>query len=159
MTSQGSWLVIYIQLKTSVAVTNPLVSLLISCNSCYTCEVMDLQHSLTSPSAATWLFKNLYLHPWVAQVTLPVSLVTLPGCHIGDFCDALCLQYSWMPDSCVRDTSFTVGHALSCTWGRFLFVHHNEIRDSIAHLLKEICHDVVLNLAFILWLVSAYLLM
>ena len=37
---------------------------------------------------------------------------------------------------------FTVEHALSCPWGGFLFVHHNEICDSIAHLLKEICHDV-----------------
>ena len=32
--------------------------------------------------------------------------------------------------------------ALSCPRGGFLFVRHNEIRDSIAHLLKGICHDV-----------------
>jgi len=37
---------------------------------------------------------------------------------------------------------FSVEHALSCPRGGFLFVRHNEIRDSIAHLLKEICHDV-----------------
>ena len=37
---------------------------------------------------------------------------------------------------------FTVEHALSCPRGGFLFVRHNEIRDSIAHLLKKICHDV-----------------
>ena len=62
--------------------------------------------------------------------------------HKGDFGDSLCLRYGWMPAllpaSCIYGVSFTVEHALSCPWGGFLFVRHNEICDSIAHLLKGI---------------------
>ena len=44
--------------------------------------------------------------------------------------------------SCLCGVSFTVEHALSCPRGGFFFVCHNHICDSIAQLLKEICHDV-----------------
>ena len=47
-----------------------------------------------------------------------------------------------LPASCVCGVSFTVEHALSCPQGGFLFLCHNEIHDSIAHLLKGICRDV-----------------
>ena len=60
---------------------------------------------------------------------------------IPSACDmAGCQLYYWLPVCVV--SFFTVEHALSCPRGGFLFVRHNEIRDCIAHLLKEICHDV-----------------
>jgi len=40
--------------------------------------------------------------------------------------------------------SFLEEHALSCPRGEFLFVRHNEIRDSIAHLLRRFAMMFVL---------------
>jgi len=39
-----------------------------------------------------------------------------------------------LPKSCVCGASFTVENALGCPQGGFLFVGHNDMRDSIAHL-------------------------
>jgi len=50
-----------------------------------------------------------------------------------------------LPWFCVYVVSFSVEHVLSCPQGGFLFVQHNEICDSITHLLKEICHDVCIE--------------
>ena len=51
-----------------------------------------------------------------------------------------------LPASSVCGVSFTVERALSCPQGGFLFVCYNEIHDSIAHLLKGICHNVCVEL-------------
>ena len=98
-----------------------------------------LSHSIDiarEPGASTWL------------TALPLRDHQF-HLHKGDFRDSLCLRYGWMPAllpaSCVCGVSFTVEHALSCPRGGFLFVRHNEIHDSIAHLLKEICHDVCIE--------------
>ena len=159
-----------VQFKISVAVTNPLVSQLISRNSCYAREVMDSQHSakakLCSLNHQQWLD---HLHKFQesapSALSCSIDIAREPGAstwlsalplrdhqfhlHKGDFRDfrdSLCLRYGWMPAllpvSSVCGVSFTVEHALSCPRGGFLFVRHNEICDSIAHLLKGICHDV-----------------
>lgn len=64
----------------------------------------------------------------------------------GAFCDAFCLRYGWrpplLPSQCVCDKCFTVEHALSCPFGGFNTIRHNEVRDITAHLMSDICHNV-----------------
>ena len=43
---------------------------------------------------------------------------------------------------CVCDKTFNVEHALSCPYGGFPSIRHNEIRDITAHLMSDICHNV-----------------
>ena len=65
--------------------------------------------------------------------------------HKTAFCDALALQYGWMPSRtpshCSCGLSFSVGHALSCAKGSFPSIRHNEVRDLTTELLTEVCHD------------------
>ena len=79
-------------------------------------------------------------------------LTTLPidahgfALHKGGFRDALCLRYNWapphLPTKCACGSSFTIDHALSCPTGGFTIIRHNEVRDLLANLLTEVCHDV-----------------
>ncbi len=69
--------------------------------------------------------------------------------HKGAFRDALCSRYGWnpplLPSRCVCDKSFSVEHALSCSYesyGGFPSIRHNEIRDLTAHLMSEVCYNV-----------------
>ena len=66
--------------------------------------------------------------------------------HKGEFRDALCLRYGWRPTNmaqlCNCGTQFTVDHAMICHMGVFPTICHNEIRDIIASLLTEVCHNV-----------------
>ena len=65
------------------------------------------------------------------------------------FRDALCLRYGWLlpkvPSTCVCGSPFSASHALQCPTGGFPSVRHNEIRDMLSDLLKEVCHDVSLE--------------
>ena len=69
--------------------------------------------------------------------------------HKGAFWDALCLRYNWtlphLPTSCVCGAGLTVEHALTCPTGGYTFIRHNEIRDNLAKLLTEVCHDVCIE--------------
>ena len=47
-----------------------------------------------------------------------------------------------MPSRCACGAGFTLTHALHCPKGGFTIVRHNEIRDTFAELLQEVCHDV-----------------
>ena len=49
----------------------------------------------------------------------------LPSCHLV-----------------VCDKPFSVEHALSCSYGGFPSICHNEIRDLTAYLMSELCHNV-----------------
>ena len=66
--------------------------------------------------------------------------------HKGAFRDALCLRYGWrpplLPSLCVCDKTFNIEHALSCPYGGFPSIRHNEIRDITVHLMSDICHNV-----------------
>ena len=70
------------------------------------------------------------------------------GFHLnkGEFRDALCLRYDWsltnVPQHCNCGKLFSVDHAMTCHLGGFLTVRHNDIRDIIASLLTEVCHNV-----------------
>ena len=82
-------------------------------------------------------------------------LCTLPireygyALHKGAFRDALALHCGWtpigIPSECICGKNFTVEHALSCTRGGFLTLHHNHIRDITASLLSEVSMNVVLE--------------
>ena len=79
-------------------------------------------------------------------------LTTLPleahgfALHKGAFRDALCLRYGWspphLPSICACGSNFNVEHALKCPTGGFTIIRHNEVRDLLAVLLSEVCHDV-----------------
>ena len=43
---------------------------------------------------------------------------------------------------CVCDKTFTVEHALSCHYGGFPTIRHNEVRNITAHLMSDVCHNV-----------------
>ena len=88
------------------------------------------------PGASTWL------------TALPIAEHGF-ALHKGAFRDALCLRYGWrpplLPSQCVYDKSFTVEHALSCPYGGFPTIRHNEVRDITAHLMSDVCHNVGLE--------------
>ena len=69
--------------------------------------------------------------------------------HKGAFRDSLCLRYNWrpshLPSHCVCGSSFHVSHALSCTYGGFPSVRHNEQRNLTAHFLTEVCQNVCIE--------------
>ena len=47
-----------------------------------------------------------------------------------------------MPATCACGEDFTTSHALHCPKGGYTHMRHNDIRDSIANLLDEVCYDV-----------------
>ena len=69
--------------------------------------------------------------------------------HKGAFRDALALRYGWtprhVPSQCACGKRFTVEHAFSCPFGGFPSLRHNDIRDTTACLLSEVCHNVALE--------------
>ena len=64
-----------------------------------------------------------------------------------DFRDALALRYNWQledtPWTCVCGTEFSADHAMTCSFGGFPTVRHNELRDIIAEQISEVCHVAV----------------
>jgi len=101
-----------VQYKTSVAVTDPLVSQ----NRYYLCDIMDSQHStktkLNSLNHQQWL-NNLveFQKSSPSELSRSIDIAREPGAstwllplrdhdfvlHKSDFRDALCLRYGWMP--------------------------------------------------------------
>ena len=69
--------------------------------------------------------------------------------HKGAFRDVLALRYGWnprhVPSQCACGKCFTVEHAFSCPLGGFPSLRHNDIRDTTACLLSEVCHNVALE--------------
>ena len=43
---------------------------------------------------------------------------------------------------CVCGTTFSTEHALSCPTSGVTICRHNEVRDLVADLLTDVCHDV-----------------
>ena len=66
--------------------------------------------------------------------------------HKSAFRDALCLRYGWHPSNlplqCTCGKQFSVEHALSCSYGGFPSIRHNELRDITTELMSEVCHNV-----------------
>ena len=63
-----------------------------------------------------------------------------------EFQDALAIRYRWqpkyLPTLCECGKSFSVDHALSCMKGGFIHSRHDDLRNTFATLLSEICNDV-----------------
>ena len=72
-----------------------------------------------------------------ASTWLTALLLSIHGFALnkGAFRDALCLRYGWIP-------SLLPSH---CKCGGFPSIRHNEVRDITAHLLTEVCHDVLIE--------------
>ena len=66
--------------------------------------------------------------------------------HKRAFRDAIALRYGWplhlVPSLCRCGEPFEVDHVMSCRHGGFQTLRHNEIRDLLAGLFREVCHDV-----------------
>ena len=66
--------------------------------------------------------------------------------HKGAFWDALCLCYGWelrlVPERCRCGAQFETNHVFMCRHGGNPTKRHNELRDVLADLLREVCTDV-----------------
>ena len=64
----------------------------------------------------------------------------------SDFRDALCIRYGYPLDGlqlhCVCGGSMTTSHALTCPSGGYPSARHNEVRDIICNVLREVLTDV-----------------
>ena len=67
----------------------------------------------------------------------------------GQFWDAISLRYGWqlrlVPQKCRCGKEFEVNHVLTCKVGGFHTVCHNQLRDMIGDLLKEVCSSVAVE--------------
>ena len=63
-----------------------------------------------------------------------------------EFRDALCLRYAWKikisPSYCACGAVNDINHLLICKRGGYVTLRHDELRNTGAELLKEVCHDV-----------------
>ena len=50
-----------------------------------------------------------------------------------------------MPTFCACGKSNSVDHALSCMKGGFSVLRHNNVRDTEAEILREVCKDVTIE--------------
>ena len=66
--------------------------------------------------------------------------------HKGAFRDVLCLRYCWdiqlAPLKCRCGAEFEVNHVLTCRQGGYHTIRHNELRNTLASLLREVCQEV-----------------
>ena len=67
----------------------------------------------------------------------------------AEFRDGIALRYGWepskLPATCACGEVFDVVHALHCPKGGYTHIRHNDIRDSLANLMNEVCDDVELE--------------
>ena len=155
------------QHRTSIAVTSPLVDLILQQSTVLPAEitaeqnqakadarkVRRLAQSATASDLCARLPNSLQRAAEISKESGASSWLTaLPisehgfDLHKGAFRDALCLRYGWqpplLPAHCVCGKQFSVEHALSCPCGGFPSIRHNEIRDITAHLMSDVCHNV-----------------
>ena len=66
-----------------------------------------------------------------------------------EFCDALYIRYGFqlkrLPSNCVCGATFSVEHAMTCRLGGYVIRRHNDVRDTLACMLKEVAKDVQLE--------------
>ena len=64
----------------------------------------------------------------------------------SDFRDALCIRYGFqldgIPESCVCGGQMDAHHALTCPTGGYPSARHDEVRDLLAGVMKELLPDV-----------------
>ena len=79
-------------------------------------------------------------------------LTSLPIAWLGfvlnkqEFRDSISLRYNWhidnVPNYCGCGSANNIDHCLTCRHGGYVVMRHNQIRDTIADVMKEVCHDV-----------------
>ena len=81
-------------------------------------------------------------------------LTTLPLSWFGyvlnkqEFRDSIALRYNWqidnIPKHCRCGSPNDINQCLTCKLGGYQYVimRHNLVRDTIANVMKEVCHDV-----------------
>ena len=102
------------------------------------CPDLDARHieTLTAKGASSWLtVLPLREHGfWLSK---------------RDYRNAMALRYGWqldaVPLTCVCGADFTPDHAMICSFGGFLSIRHNELRDILGGLLSEVCHNVAIE--------------
>ena len=61
--------------------------------------------------------------------------------HKGEFLDACYIRYGWtlldLPLTCACGSDFNLQHALDCKLGGLRTIQHNEVRDTIAQLMRD----------------------
>ena len=82
-------------------------------------------------------------------------LTTLPLSWLGyvlnkqEFQDSIALRYNWQTDNipkhCGCGSPNDINHCLTCKLGGYVIMRHNQGRDTIADVMKEVCHDVQLE--------------
>ena len=64
----------------------------------------------------------------------------------SEFRDGIYLRHGWEPTNttltCACGVNFNITNALHCAKGGYTHIRHNEIRDTFANLMNEVCHDV-----------------
>ena len=116
---------------------------------CALCDqVSSLRNTITDPSLLRCLeaASERGASSWLSALPIREHGFTL---HKGDFRDALCLRYGWIPpylsSHCVCGHGLSIEHALNCKCGGFPSIRHNELRDITADLLTEVCHNVLVE--------------
>ena len=65
------------------------------------------------------------------------------------FRDSIALRYNWqidnIPKHCGCGSPNDINHCLTCKLGGYVVMRHNQVRDTIADVMKEVCHDVQLE--------------
>jgi hypothetical protein len=108
-----------------------------------------LQEELTKIESLSTIIKHQ------SQKGASIWLTTLPVESLGfvmnsqEFQDALCLRYNLpvknMPPFCACGKRNSVDHALCCMKGGYTVMRHNNVRDTEAALLREVCKDVTIE--------------
>jgi hypothetical protein len=104
------------------------------------------------------LANDEYLSPIIkhqSQKGASLWLTTLPVENLGflmnsqEFQDALCLRYNLpiknMSQFCACGKANSLDHALCCMKGGYTVMRHNNVRDTEAALLREVCKDVTVE--------------
>ena len=156
--------------KYSTAATEPLVKLILEQKLIFDAEDM-VQEEIRSAKASIATIKSdkfKHLQEELANIAslntiikhqsqkgASLWLTTLPVERLGfvmnsqEFQDALCLRYNLpvknMPPHCACGKPNSVDHALCCMKGGYTVMRHNNVRDTEAALLREVCKDVTIE--------------
>ena len=102
-----------------------------------------------------WYLRRMLAISLVEEKCTSSWLMYRPISHHGfalskaEFRDKLCLRYGWtlsrLPSTCLCEKLLTVAHALSCPFGGFPSICHNEVRDILTNSLKHVAHNALVE--------------